>query len=604
MTASASSLPTAPIAFSAYWRDFAGQAGARLWLAVAVLVLIGVLEGSGLLLLVPLLSALGLGSAGQVGGFAGSAAALLPRDGAPSTLALILAFFVTVKAGQAGLRAWSGTLNLQLETDFVCFLRDRFYRAMMASGWLFLTRQRFSDLSQALLGELPMVGHGTRQLLSLLSVAILAVVQIVIAFSFSPAMTSLALASGAIVGLGLRRFRQRSLTLGHLGHGKRAEMAAAVTEHLAGLKIAKSHGRETQHFTHFQRAMNDIAAHTMRLQRVGALMGIWLEAGAVVALSLFVWLAVEVRHVNTAPLLILVFVFTRLLSHVTLLQNLWHQVTEALPSFAATERLRAQLLAAAEPPPPPAVQPIHLRTGITLEHLTFRYDSAQPATALCDLDLLIPARRVTALCGPSGAGKSTLADLVLGLLPATSGRILLDGTVLAGDRLHAWRQSIGYVPQEPFLFNETVRANLLWAQPGATETELRSALRSAAAEHFVDRLPQGLDTLVGDRGVRLSGGERQRIALARAFLRDAPILLLDEATSALDAESEARVQEALERLSKGRTTLVIAHRLSTVRAADRILVMDKGRVVEMGSHDTLVAKGGAYANLARLQLQA
>ncbi len=570
-----------------YWRAFSRYSGKRLWLAIALLIIIGLLEGSGFLMLVPLLHTLGLGRSGEIHGLAGSAVDLLKSFSAAGSLPVILAIFVGLKSAQAGLRAFSNTLNLKIETEFVCFLRDRFYRAMVQAGWPYLARQRFSDLSQALLAELPTVGAGTKQLMVLLSLAAIALVQVIVAFSLSPMMTGLALGSGLIVGLGLRRLRRRSLQLGQFGYGKRAEMAAIVSEHLSGMKIAKSHGRETQHFTHFVRAMQEIAKHTLSMHRIGALTGIWLEVGAVVALSLFVWFAVDVRHINTAQLLVLVLIFTRLLSHSTMLQNLWGNIAHSLPSFTATERQLTSLLAAAEPEIPADIRRIELREGIDLEAVSFRYDTAYSATAVRSLDLHIAARRVTAVCGPSGAGKSTLADILLGLLPPTEGRVLIDGVPLASERLHHWRESIGYVSQETFLFHETVRANLLWAWPDATEADLRVALRAAAAEQFVDRLPNGLDTLVGDRGVRLSGGERQRLALARALLRKPTLLVLDEATSSLDPQNERLVQDAIERLHGELTIVVIAHRLSTVRFADRIVVLKEGGVAETGTWDEL-----------------
>jgi ATP-binding cassette subfamily C protein len=583
--------------FLEYWRAFATHAGGRLWLAVGLLVFVGLLEGSGLLMLLPLLHAFGLGDSSRTPGLPGMLARGLGVAGA--TLPTVLVVFVLIKTAQAGLRALSGILNLRIETDFICFLRERFYRSMMQASWLFLSRQRSSELSQALLVELPQVGFATRQLLTLLSVGVLAAVQVFIALTLSPLMTAMALTSDAVVALGLRKLRRRSHALGELGYGKRAEMAAAVSEHLAGMKIAKSHGRESQHFTHFQRAMNEIAAHTLQLQRLGALTGIWLEVGAVVAMSLFVLLAAA--RVDSARLLVLMFVFTRLLSQSTLLQNLWHSIVHGLPAFAATDRLRARMLAAAEPPAAPGETALELRQEIRLEAVHFRYDPALPAAALRGIDLAIPARSVIALCGPSGAGKSTLADVVLGLLAPTGGRVLLDGQHLEGPRLHAWRKSIGYVPQETFLFHDSVRANLAWAQPGADDATLRVALRAAAAEAFVDRLPQGLDTVIGDRGVRLSGGERQRLALARALLRRPTLLVLDEATSALDMQNERLVQQAVERLHGELTILVIAHRLSTVRFADRIVVLENGAVAETGTWQELCARSeGAFQRLVAL----
>jgi ATP-binding cassette subfamily C protein len=223
---------------------------------------------------------------------------------------------------------------------------------------------------------------------------------------------------------------------------------------------------------------------------------------------------------------------------------------------------------------------------VRFDSVSFKYeDGAQPA--LASVKLTIPAGQTTAIVGPSGAGKSTLADLLLGLIVPTEGRVLVDETPLTPGLLPAWRDQIGYVPQDSFHFHDTVRTNLLWARPDASEAELQEALEVAAAG-FVKRLPQGLDTVLGDRGVRLSGGERQRIALARALLRRPAMLILDEATSSLDSENERRVQDAIERLHGRLTILIITHRLTTVRRADLIHVLDGGEVVESGNWDALL----------------
>jgi subfamily B ATP-binding cassette protein MsbA len=209
-----------------------------------------------------------------------------------------------------------------------------------------------------------------------------------------------------------------------------------------------------------------------------------------------------------------------------------------------------------------------------------------------------------AFVGPSGAGKSTIFNLLPRLYDVTGGAVRIDGQDVRDVTVQSLRSSIALVSQEAALFNESVGANIALGRAGATQAQIEQAARAAAAHDFIVALPQGYDTIVGERGANLSGGERQRIALARAFLRDAPILLLDEATSALDAESEAKVQEALARLTKGRTVLVIAHRLATVRDANRILVLDGGRIVEMGAHGDLMAKGGLYTRLNQLQFRA
>ena len=243
---------------------------------------------------------------------------------------------------------------------------------------------------------------------------------------------------------------------------------------------------------------------------------------------------------------------------------------------------------------------IEFRHGIRVERVSFSYDGKVPV--INDLDLPIRAGQTTAIVGPSGAGKTTIADLLMGLIAPDQGRILIDETELVPERMKAWRKQIGYVPQDTFLFHDTLRTNLLWAKPEATEEEMNRALELAAAEEFVSGLPGRLDTILGDRGVLVSGGERQRIALARALLRKPTLLILDEATSSLDSENEKRIQNAIETLHGRMTILVISHRLSTIRGADIIHVVEGGRLVESGTWDRLVAnKDGRFLALCQAQ---
>jgi subfamily B ATP-binding cassette protein MsbA len=241
---------------------------------------------------------------------------------------------------------------------------------------------------------------------------------------------------------------------------------------------------------------------------------------------------------------------------------------------------------------------------VTFERASFRYlaDPAAPWT-LREIQLDVAPGEIVALVGPSGAGKTTLVSLLPRFWDVLEGRILLEGIDVRDLRLADLRGAIGLVPQEPALFSGTVRENIAYARPGATREEVDAAARAAHAHEFVERLPQGYDTMVGERGIKLSGGQRQRIAIARAILKDPAVLILDEATSSLDTESERLIEDAMERLLVGRTTLIIAHRLSTVRRADRLIVLDHGRIVEEGSHTELVARGGLYARLYQQQFR-
>ncbi|MEM9011470.1 MAG: ABC transporter transmembrane domain-containing protein [Pseudomonadota bacterium] len=284
---------------------------------------------------------------------------------------------------------------------------------------------------------------------------------------------------------------------------------------------------------------------------------------------------------------------------VAALSEIWGELQRAA---GATERLIELLEIGddiedpAEPVPLPAA-----RGEVRFEDVGFTYPARPEISALTDISFSAKPGQTVALVGPSGAGKSTIFQLLLRFYDPDQGRILIDDVPIDATSRRDLRNRFALVPQEPVIFATTARENIRFARPEASDGEVEEAARAAAAHAFLERLPDGYDTYVGERGVMLSGGQKQRIAIARAILRDAPILLLDEATSALDAESERAVQEAFARLAAGRTTLVVAHRLATVKKADRIIVMDQGQIVATGTHESLVAEGGLYARLARLQ---
>jgi len=282
------------------------------------------------------------------------------------------------------------------------------------------------------------------------------------------------------------------------------------------------------------------------------------------------------------------------------LSEIWGELQRAA---GATERLVEMLQAVdtVQDPAHPVALPQPVRGAIALEGVVFRYPARPETPALDGVTLRVEPGQTVALVGPSGAGKSTVLQMLLRFYDPQAGRITLDGIDLRDMARGEFRRAMALVPQDPVIFAASARENIRFGRPDATDAEVQAAAEAAAAAEFIDRLPQGYDTWLGERGVMLSGGQKQRIAIARAILRDARVLLLDEATSALDAESERAVQVAVDRLAEGRTLLVVAHRLATVKRADLIVVFDQGRIAATGTHDALVAEGGLYARLARLQ---
>jgi len=397
-------------------------------------------------------------------------------------------------------------------------------------------------------------------------------------------------------------FGRRVRGLSRASQDRVADTSGLAGETLNAIQTVQAFTLEDLQQRRYDSAVEESFRTGIRRMRVRA----WMIAAAVIcvfsAVTLVLWLgARSVLHgtMTGGELAQFLSYAIFMATAVTSLSEMWGEVQRAAGAMERTVELLESRPSIRTPENPIA---LNVPTGqIRFEHLNFNYPSRPDTRALDDFHLDISAGETVAFVGPSGAGKSTTFQLLLRFYDPSSGRILIDGLDIALANPSAVRAQIGLVPQETMIFGASARENIRYGRPGASDAEIEDAARAAAADEFITRLPEGYDTFLGERGARLSGGQKQRIAIARAILKNPPILLLDEATSSLDSESERLVQDALERLMRNRTTLVIAHRLATAINSDRIVVIDRGRIVGTGRHDELLRSNALYARLAALQ---
>lgn len=520
-------------------------------------------------------------------------------------------------------------------------LRDEIFEHLHSLSLSFFNRKRIGAIMSILTNDVPVVQNAAMSLREVVSAPITIVVSLVALFWYS---TSLALASLIFIpfmAVAIGRIGKRIRKISGRIQGQIADVTTIIEETVAGARIVKSFAAEGHEVSRFQkqnhRTLHDVMSAAQKSAQLrplvefigafGIALILYLGGNSVATTNEFQrkkqaeWIRQNAQHLISNPEAIELpkldtfpkpkggFTEGDLIAFLYLL----NAVARAAGDIGGIVTVRAQALAAAkrifdevldeepEVKDKPDAIPLPVMQGhIRFENVSFKYSPDDADDVLKNLDFEIKPGEVVALVGESGSGKSTLVDLIPRFYDPTNGRILIDGHNLRDVQLKSLRSQIGIVPQETLLFAGTLRDNIAYGNRDATDEQILSAVYAANA-FFVERMEKGLETVLGERGVRISGGERQRIAIARAILMNPHLLILDEATSALDASSEALVQEALDTLMKGRTTIVIAHRLSTIVNADKIMVMDKGRVVEAGTHRELIEHGGIYAFLYGMQ---
>lgn len=561
--------------FRSFSGDFLRFVGRRGWALGIYLALGALVEGIGVLLLLPLLSiVIGSGTGNRwIDGITGSIVALAPGDSTAWQLAFVLALFALLVAFRAFVILNRDVLMERLQTGFVEALRLSIITSLANSRWEVVVRLKHGRITHILGQDVTECGNAAFLLLrTAVAVALLAG-QWALVFILSPKLAGLVLLLLLVAGLALRPLLRRSADLGGGLAESNLGMIVETGQFLGGLKLALSQNLQHSFLKEFRRVQDGAIWRRIAFTRQRTTTQLMLTALVALLGGLVILIGVGFLHTAPAVLFAFLFVLARLSGPVSQIQSSAQQIFHSLPTYRKVKELQAELSARTQPSEVQGQQPASVQWGnLELSDVSYIHAGSERA-GVSNFSMRIEPGEMVGLSGPSGTGKTTLADLIVGLYAPQTGTIRLGTTALDGPLLDGWREGLSYVSQDPFLFHDSIRRNLLWARPGASDEDMWQVLELADADRVVRNLPGGLDAVVGERGTLLSGGERQRIALARALIRKPSFLLLDEATSAIDLKSEGRILDRLRGLTPRPAMLIIAHRSESLALCDRVIEM-------------------------------
>lgn len=582
-------------------------AGKKLYVNLLGMTVVSLLEGIGILLLIPMINVSGVINVKSDSSSFMEMFSFFHNISGTISLLLILGIYIFLVVFQAFLQQHLSFQNMKIIIRFTNYIRLETYSSLLKVNWEFFVKKRKSDLINALTEELGRIIQGTNLCFQMLTALVFTFIQIGIALWLSAIITIFVLFAGLILAFLLRGFIKKFRDLGNKKTEISKSYLAGITDHFNGIKDIKSNTLEESRYAWLHYWCQKIEKEQLGFMRLKNKSQLFYKSASSILIAFLIFISVKLFQSQPTQLLLIIIIFSRLWPRFMTIQSNLEQLAASIPAFKSLWELQEECKEAIEMQDihqQKHITPICIERGIECKDVYFRYNKQESLYALQNINVQIPINSMTAIVGHSGAGKSTLIDVLMGLIQPEKGQVLIDGTPLTTDNLLSLRRAISYVPQDPFLFNASIRENLLMIEPNASEEQIWDALEFAAAAEFVRTLPNGLDTLIGDRGVRLSGGERQRLVLARAILRQPSILVLDEATSALDTENEVKIQSAIERLKGTMTIVVIAHRLSTIRNADQVIVLGKGEIVQKGEFNQLAKeRKGVFRNLLGSQME-